>query len=438
MCADLLGGRKWSLPIGAFSAFLLLPNNNIGTYLMAHPITQSLLLMPLILYLVALYISEKEGFGGKLTVITPIGILLSLALVSLIFIHPQGALNILAILLTISGIQFISKQFSTGTNIASYRTLYGPSAVLLGAFSLWAPRFPRVSSMVDKVLTIISEGSLPGGDITQRSGSLDALGADITELFLKMFFVPTIFCLIAGIFIVAWYFDLFDKRYSIRKTLLAYIIVSLAPLSIAFGIFFASSLSIQYFRYMGFIMVPITIIGAIAISMSAERLRPKFDDTKIAIGLVILFLVLFPLPIATMHGSPFIYQPNGGVSEMELSGTEHTVNYMEEDTPFTGVRRGPRRQLDATQGTVGAEQLGISGERVAIPPAVFGSNMTTHYDSPRYIPVSEADYQREVVLYDGFRYSKDGFRQLRTGTGINRVHTNGEYQLYLLDNQTRP
>jgi len=202
-------------------------------------------------------------------------------------------------------------------------------------------------------------------------------------------------------------------------------------------VFFVASMTTQHFRYVGFVMVPISILGAVAISTGAERLRPSLGERWVRVGLVVVFLLLLPMPLMTTHGSPFIYQPSADVTQMELSGTEATVEYMDRDVAFAGIRGGPRRQLHGTQGTVGSERLGIEGQRASIPPVVFGSNLTTHYDSPRYVPVSRSDYQREVVLYNGFRYPERGFERLRTSPGVDRVHSNGEYRLYLVGNESR-
>ena len=51
--------------------------------------------------------------------------------------------------------------------------------------------------------------------------------------------------------------------------------------------------------------------------------------------------------------------------------------------------------------------------------------------------ISESTYQREVVLYNGFRYPERGFERLRTSPGVDRVHSNGEYRLYLVGNESR-
>lgn len=431
-CVSFLGQSRYAVPVGAFAALLLLPNNNVSVHLMAHPITQSLLFSPLILYLTLRYVSASDDGATGRAVATPMGVALVVASFALILVHPQGALNVLGVLLAVAAFQFAARRVRPDSRVADHRPVYVPTVVAAVAFAVWAPRHPRVQRTIDTVLTRVLQGSTPADEISQRSGSLELLGADILGLFVKLFLVSAVFSLLAGLLALALSRGYLSERRVKRNALLSYVVVALVPLSAAFLVFFVSSMTTQHFRYVGFVMVPITVLGAMALSMSAERLRSVVGDRSVQLGLVVVFLLLFPFPLATVHGGPFIYQPTSDVTKMELSGTNATVEYMDRDVAFAGVRGGPRRQVDATRGTVGSERLGLRGERAGIPEGVFASNVTTYYDSPRYVPVSRSDYQREVVLYDGFRYPERGFERLRTTPGSNRVHTNGGYRLYLL------
>jgi len=49
------------------------------------------------------------------------------------------------------------------------------------------------------------------------------------------------------------------------------------------------------------------------------------------------------------------------------------------------------------------------------------------------VPATTADYDREVRLFDELRYTERGFQQLEQSTEIDRVHSNGEFRLYLID-----
>jgi hypothetical protein len=50
--------------------------------------------------------------------------------------------------------------------------------------------------------------------------------------------------------------------------------------------------------------------------------------------------------------------------------------------------------------------------------------------------VTDAQYQKEVWLYDGFRYRRSGFRALATTPGVNRVRANDDLGEYLIDGES--
>jgi hypothetical protein len=191
----------------------------------------------------------------------------------------------------------------------------------------------------------------------------------------------------------------------------------------------------MHFRYLGFVMVVATILGALAISEGAHALTNTVSRRTVGVGLVVLFLLFLPLPMATMHSTPFIYKSSSGLTEMHYDGAAQTFERMDREISFAGIRAGPKRLIDAQYGAEASETMGFRGESVpaAIPYAVWGTNLSTHYDSPRYIPYDRSDYQREMVLYDGLRYGQRGFDTLDSSPAINRVQSNGEYRLYLLE-----
>ncbi len=438
LCVRALGSGRWAVPAGLFSALLLLPNNNVSVHLMAHPITQSLLLFPLVLYLLFRYVEGAGESTNRLSRLTPVGVLLTLSLVALVLVHPQGALNVVAVFLTVAGVQFLARRFGVFESIASHRPVYAPTAAAVVAFVAWAPRHERVRGTLESVTNSLVAGSVPADEIAQRSTSLTEIGGSIGGLFAKLFLVSAVFCLLAGVLIVLWYTGRLDDRYAERNALITYLVVALVPLSVAFGVFFASSMTTQHFRYVGFVMVPITLLGALAVSGAARALARRSSVGTTGVGLAVCFLLLLALPLATVHASPFIYQPTQGVSAHQMEGAETTFESMDDDVAFAGIRSSPVRLLHGTYGTERAREINIMGvgPRGVIPGEQFESNLTSYYDGRRYVPVSRSDVRRETDLYDGLRYSQRGFDRLDSSPAIDRVQSNGDYRLYLLGNES--
>jgi hypothetical protein len=438
LCVRLLGGQRWAVPVGLFAGLLLLPINNVSVHIQAHAITQSLLFLPFALYLVLRYVDRAGEWTNPFESATQNGLLLAMAAVSMILVHPQGALNLILIMVAVAAIQYVFRRYRENGTINAHRPIYVPAAIAVVAFVAWSARYDRVRSAAVGLLEGILYSAVPGDEITQRSASLAVLGGSIELLFAKLFLVALVFCLLAGLLTLAWGSGRLDDRIPDRNALLTYLIIAVVPLLALFGLFFLSSANTMHFRYLGFIMAVMTILGALAITEGADRLTNSLSRRSVGIGLVVLFLVFLPLPLATMHSGPFIYQSSSSVSEMHYEGTNQTFENMDRDISFAGIRSGPRRLVDAQFGTEQSKTIAFGGEgtETAIPFEVWGNNLSTHYDSPRYVQVDKSDYQREVVLYNGFRYDQRGFNTIETTPGINRVQSSGEYQLYLLESES--
>jgi hypothetical protein len=430
----VLAGRKWAVPVGLFAGLLLLPVNNVSVHVQAHPLTQSLLFVPFALYLVVLYAVGDGEQTNPLGIGSQTGVLLTLAAAALIFVHPQGALNLILVLAAIAGVQFLARHTRLGEAIDQHRPVYVPTVVAVAVFALWAPRFERVWNAAAGVVNRLLYGAAPANEITQRAASLTDVGGSIGTLFVKLFGIAFLFCLLAGAVILVWSTGRLDNRFPERNGLLGYLVVALVPLGAGFAVFFLSSSNTMHFRYLGFIMVPVTILGALALAEGADALTSRFSSRQIRAGLAVFFLVLMPLALATVHSTPYIYKPTGDITEMRYEGIDSTVEQMDRDIAFAGIRAPPDRLVDASQGTERAERLALGG--TTIPGPVFGTNLTSYYDSPRYVPVDRSDYLREVVLYEELRYSADGFEELSTDPALSRVKSTGEFRLYLLDNGT--
>ena len=434
LCVRLVGRQRWAVPVGLFAALLLLPNNNISVHVQAHPITQSLFFLPFLLYLLLRYVRSDGEWMNPFELATQNGLLLVLASLSLILIHPQGALSFILVMLTLAVTQHLFRRYRPDATISSHRPLYVPAGIAVTAFLLWSVRYDRVRSATVGTIQGILNSAVPGDEIAQRSTSISAIGGSVEALFVKLFLVALVFSVFAGAFAFAWSTGRLEERFPGRHALITYLVLALAPLVGLFVVFFAGSANTMHFRYVGFIMVPVTILGALALSEGAQRFTGSISGTSVAVVLVVLVLLFLPLPLATIHSTPFIYKSSSGVTEMHYEGANQTFETMDREVAFAGIRSGPKRFIDARYGTERSATMAFDGEGVrgAIPEAVWGNNLSTHYEAARYVPVAEADYQREAVLYEGLRYGQPGFDRLDRSPAIQRVQSNGGYRLYLV------
>jgi hypothetical protein len=454
LAVQILGGGRRGLGIGLLAAALFVPINNISVHPVAHPASQGVLFLPFVLYLLLVYTVPTATDGQNATGRTPVtdggrgtswwdgsaagiagvGTLLALASVAIVLVHPQQAVNVALVFVAVTVLQLVYSRWHADHPIAGHRPLTFQTVVIVAAILAWAPRFPRVTGAFRAVVFgVLRQGATTGEVVAQRSGSLTTVGGSIPELFVKLFFPSLVFSLLAlGLVVVAL------RRFADApgvNSLVVYVAAGLVPLFGIFLLMLAARSGDQYFRYIGFMMVPVTVLGAAALGRWSDGLDAGRASRLGAIGLVVLFAVLLPVGLLSTHPSPYMYQPTSHVTEAEYSGYESSFEQMERDVAFTGVRGGPRRFVDAHYGTQRAlTTLAFPGYRSPVGEEIFKqANYTDAYDEPRYMAISTVTHDREVNLYDGFRYPERSFQALEATPNVNRVRSSEGFDLYRID-----
>ena len=470
LAVQLVGRTPRAYAIGLITAVLFVPINNIAVHFNAHAASQGILFSAFLFYLALRYVHPGSATGASAAsarswipsprAVSGVGVLLAGASVTLLFIHPQQALNLGLCFVAITGAQVLFKYF--GEPIAArHRLLHVQTIILVGAFALWAPRFERVQgAVVSTVLSILSGGPSPGGVIAQKSTSLTTVGGSLPELFIKLFLVAGVFSLLAGTVLALIPFGRFPDGEA--STLVTYLGVALVPVFGVFLVVLASASGDMYFRYQGFIMVPVTVLAAAALAYALDDpredggekrwFRRGSEDSRTDAGgsggvstttvlVVVLLLALVPVGLAVFHPSPYVYQPNKQVTDAQIGGYGSSFDYRRSDIQFAGIRGGPERYVDYHYGTERArETLNFPGYKDPIPTSVFAAgNYTDYFEDGRYLTTTRGDRLREVALYDGFRHGERGFRRLDATPGVHRVMSSEGFTLhYVAPEEERP
>jgi hypothetical protein len=181
------------------------------------------------------------------------------------------------------------------------------------------------------------------------------------------------------------------------------------------------------FRHLSFAMLLATVLGAVSGYRLLSRWKVSFPvGYRLGSAVAIALAILLVISLVTFFPSPYIYKPNQQVSDSQLTGYDTSFETRASGTSFTGIRTAPDRYRDALDSGRGARLVeGPTDE-------VMRTNLTTHFDTPTYLAVSDADYEREIRLYDGFRYSRAAFERLDRTRNVSLVRSNGEFRLYYL------
>ncbi|MFC3476445.1 hypothetical protein [Halobacterium litoreum] len=446
LAAQLLAGTPTAYAVGLLAAVVFVPINNIAVHPIAHPASQAILAFAFLLYLALAYAvgvldtgagaepggDRAHGSLGRPFSVTGTGGLLALASAAIVLVHPQQALNVALVFVAVSFVQFVGRWYFDDHPVTTHRPLYLHTAVLVGAFALWAPRFERAQGAAQSTIrSILQQGASTGDVVAAKSASLTVVGGSLPEIFLKLFGTATVVSLLAaGLLVVA-----LRRHRRGPDSLVAYVAAGFVPLVAVFAVVLAAEQGDMYFRYQGFIMVPVTVVGAAALARArgwfAGRDHPRAGTAVVAA----LLLVLVPVGLVAVHPSPYMYQPSQHVTEEQVAGYDAAFEHRDPDVPFTGLRGGPRRFVDYHYGTQQARTtLNFPGYEAGTLPSTFANaSYADAYETTRYLVISAAVRETEVELYDGFRYPRRGFELLESTPGVARVRSNGEFRQYVVE-----
>ena len=431
LCVRYLTDSRWALPVGIAAGLLLVPVNNLSIHLLAHPSSQAVMFLPLVLYLVFRFVNEPaDRFAFR----TPTGIALGVVCVTLVFIHPQESMSLVLVLAAIAVVQFTYRRFRPTDRIAHHRPIYAHALLTFLVFATWLPQHNRPLDRIRFVIMRFQEaGATTGGEAEAQSASLAALGGSVEELFVKLMGVTLIIGLAAAVLIGLNMLGRLDNKTAGRSALVTYLTAGLVPIGLVFLVVFVGDQGDHYFRFMGFMMVSVTILGATAIAEAASRAQLSISGKTVATVLVVVFAGMLVMQTLVVHPSPYYYQTNNQVTEGSMEGYEIAFEHRDEETAFTSPRSGPRRYVDAYYGRPTArESMSFPGYRTGVNETAFNEDLASFYDSDWYLTTREADRRNEIELYGGLRFSQAGFDRLETESNIYRVQDNGDFRLYLL------
>ena len=428
LCVRVIAPRYSAVAIGLFAALLFIPINTISMNLRPHPYTLTALFSAMVLYLLFKYVTTPSD--GRLLAVTSVGGLLAIGAASTVLFHPQQALNLLILFAAICAVQASYRLFRNAHTIATHRPMYAQTGLFAIIFGAWVSQIDWIFGSLERHVTDIAGFFLAGGtggaDIAQRGESLAAVAGSggLYELFFKLFLVASILSIFAAGLMLAELLGRLDATDPDANALVRYLTVALVPLMILFSLYFLGSIE-MYWRHHGFIMVLVTIVGAVSLERAARYLSDRLTSRHLKLALVVGFALMLPLSLATVFYSPYIYLADEHVSEANLNGHEVVFEVHGGDVEtLAGVRSGPWRYSDAVHGVENSRAY----ETVIPEHRIY--DLPVWFEEDAHVVLTRNDYEREVHAYREFRYSQNGLDSLDRQPNVNRVVSNGEVRLY--------
>lgn len=419
--------------IGVFSGFLLLQLNFLGVHMQVHPTSQAVMYVAPMLYL---FIENYRRSDIRFFVffIVTFGMF--------VVLHPQQGANFLIFYGTIAGVHVIHSVFGKRIGLQTRKSTILSAMAFFAICWIWASNLPAFEHSISRVIVALMIETDTGTEIASRGVSLSELGGSYEEIFFRMFSIALIYCISTGLLMsaVATHFFRLNPIERLRfmitnmdkeiQVLLLYFIAGFVAITSLFFFYLIGDITSQYFRHYGFIMVFVTVMGAIAIGRTFVQIKNRLERDRAQLLRTAIVLLFLFLTIPVIHPSPFIYQTSGHVTEAQVEGFEGSFEYWGEGMTYGQIRPSLDRYDRAIHG-----ERSISpriGYRNEVPDHFAEHELRAHWAMESYLPVTRADRVRDGQVYQGFRFSEEDFRYLDSEPGINKVRANGEFELYLV------
>ncbi len=414
----------FAVAVATFSAFLLLSITTIATHMNAHAMTQAVMLSALFIYLAMKYLLSDPRPG----LLSAIGVGLAFVSIALVVYHPQLVAHLFVFAIGISLVQYVARRYRADGPIASHQTLYGQTLVLAAAFLAWSSNYGFFLGTLEFIGSSAIDyfvGTGQAGEAVDTQGaSLGAIGASVTEIFLKLFGVNTLFLVLVAGLVLAVLVRPGRQSENVATTTI-YFTAGLVGLGGLFAFYFVASGSEMYFRVFGLMMILVTILGSIAFANSVSSLSRVTSLRAVYPVCALVFGVLLVASLLVVFPSPYIYNASGHVTDSQLDGYERSFAAQDDDVDLVGFRGGPDRFDDAINANEERFRLHDSVEEDA-----FAEGLPQYYSSDHYLTITEYDQQRETMAYQELRFTEGDFDSVHDNPSISRVQSNGEFELY--------
>jgi hypothetical protein len=431
-----LTGDRMMTAIAFFSGLLLLPLNHLSPSTYIHPTSQALMYAPVFLFAFFLLYRRRTWRVSALFLVLAVFYTL---------LHPQQAANLLLFFGVVAVLQ-VGSHLYRGYGLSRVREWVLPEVTFYACvFWIWVRVLDHFWSSLQAVVTIPFRDTQPAETTVTRTFSLTTVGGSLAEVFMKLFFVSLLFALLTGLLML---YELFRRRGYVWSTSsggrvtsdggvvqsnLGYVFYGVLSVVVIFLVYLIGGISDQYFRQLGMLMVLASILTSIALGRILHYLTGRYSLPvgRSTVGAFLLVCLVLTIPVA--FASPYIFYSSDHVPEKQMDGYETTFEYQSDSIAFADIRSSAYRHGHAIQGKEIPTDAYYATEERGIPDHFANRALPTFYENATYIPVTEADRKRDAVLWRGFRFSHEDFAYLNREPRIDRVQTNGGYDLYLLN-----
>lgn len=423
-----------------FSVCLLLPVNNIACKLMFYPTIAIALSTPVVFYLLfkVIYCADYRvtGYALSLTLFTFFFIMLHplLALVvSLSLFIPSILISLINNpghfdrynLPHINNDIFLSKYIVLFVVSTIFWIIYNANLAL----KIKSHTSHFFQTLIYQVRDVFHQYSA----VSESSGVAElSLFEIVTKEFIISWIYIILTCLVIYLLIMRKRSTLLDGKMHITIQLTAFLLIFLIL------IFYFISGSMRFsFRYYGFLMMPITIIGSIALFDLISQYK-KYSSL-----IIVFFVVCYLFTYITIFPSPYIYDTNDLISESMIHGANTFFDKKDELIHVSSFFVKAYRLGDAIYGPSIRIKKGIpfltgsedQTNKYVVPEHFANQKLIEQYNNNSlisdhlYIMLTISDIELNKIR-NYYKFSHDDFVWFNNCTNISKVYSNPSITFY--------
>lgn len=417
--------------IAVFSGFLLLPINHFAAHMQIHTTSQAVMFGPVLLYFFIRVFRRPDWRVAILFITTS---------AMFILLHLQQAANYALFFGTIAGLQVIHTRYRHRFSFEPKKSMYALLLVFIGLWWLWVHNLAIFERALSSVVIGIFTETTAAESVRTRGVSLEILGGSYEEIFFKLFFVAAIFCLLASFLMLVILLNAANvskwrslqnhmlSNSSDQRSIFLYFTIGFAAVSSLFFLYLGLGISDQYFRHYAFMMGIVTVLGVVTIGRLVESGTDYLSTVTVNRTLIVVFGLLLLLSIPVIFSSPWIYQDSNHVTQSSFEGYETHLDYSDE-LSYVHVRSSASRYSSGIISRVAGPDISTE----SLPDHFADRQLRTHLDEPSYLGIPEGDRILDADLYQGFRFSHGDFEYVENEVGINKIQSNGGFEMFLID-----
>lgn len=397
--------------VAILAPVVFLPINPISIYPRPHPATLSVFFVPLVFY--AFLRRNDLRFG----------VLFAVLFATLILLHPLIAVITALLLLAwpLAEVSLVTVGERFNSNWTRKAGLL--SGLLLAIAGLVAIQYylvnrPEFQNNFVATITLLGR-SVAGAGAASRASSLSSVGGSLLMFGLKLGTKYVLFGLLSLVaFLVA------VRR---GKSNVASLAIAVAPIVPAIAVFVATGKINLWSRFLAVIMVFLTVLGGFGLQYVQVHLRGVISTPAARLATTIVLVTALAVSFPILHPSPYIYSSNERVPQDYVESYDHVFTHSDRDSSIIELRKPTYRFHHALYGA-SPRSVTFNESRAVEARDRFSRAGLPRRNSASYVVVSDADREREVELYAGFRFSAADFRYLNSTSSA--VYDSGDGTVY--------